>query len=63
MCKICNVTVDHIRRQNVSDHLQSKRQLEQAAEHKCEVAAGVTPKRQITLTGCVRQWYLMPKKI
>jgi len=52
MCKICNVTLDHIRRQTITDHLESTHHLEQAAKRKCEVAAGVTPKRQTTLAGC-----------
>lgn len=52
MCKICNLTLDHIRRQTITDHLQSKRHSEQSAKRKVEVDAGVTPKRQTTLAGC-----------
>jgi hypothetical protein len=41
MCKVCNITTDHISRQTVTDHLQSKRRLENAAKRKAEVDAGV----------------------
>jgi hypothetical protein len=52
MCKICNITVDHIRRQTITDHLHSKRHSQQTAKRKADTDAGITPKRQTTLAGC-----------
>jgi len=51
MCKICNITADHVRRQTITDHLQSKRHSQQTAKCKADSDAGITPKRQITLAG------------
>ena len=49
MCKICNITVDHVRRQTITDHLQSKRHSQQTAKCKADSDAGIMPKRQTTL--------------
>ena len=52
VCKVCNVNVDHVCRQTVSDHLQSKRHSERDLKRKAEITAGVTQIRQKTIIGC-----------
>lgn len=52
MCKICNITVDYVRRQSITDHLQSKRHSQQTAKRKADSDAKITPKRQTTLAIC-----------
>ena len=45
MCKISNVTVDHVRRHTITDHLRIvKRPSEQIAMRKADTDAGITPK-------------------
>ena len=52
MCKICNITVDYVRTQSITDHLQSKCHSQQTAKCKADSDAEITPKRQTTLAGC-----------
>jgi len=42
----------YVRRQSITDHLQSKRHSQQTAKRNADSDAGITPKRQTTLAGC-----------
>ncbi len=50
-CKLCNVTVDHIRRQTITDHINSKRYGDRI-KRQAEDAAGPPNKKQATIPGC-----------
>lgn len=50
-CRVCNRSVDHTRRQSITDHIASKK-------HKLQATAGVSEKRQCMLQDALQA----PKK-
>ena len=48
-CKVCNVAVDHVRRQTIVDHMDSKKHTGRLSARHGETSAV----RQSTITGCV----------
>jgi hypothetical protein len=53
MCKVCNVAVDHVRKQSITYHIQSKKHVSRG--QKRDVHAGDVPKRQTTMEGCMKR--------
>lgn len=53
MCKVCNVAVDHVRKQSITDHIQSKKHVSRGQKREADVQAGDVPKRQTTMEGCM----------
>lgn len=52
-CKPCNVVIDHVRRQTITDHITSKRHGERLKRQAEDTAAGLPAnKKQTTITGC-----------
>ena len=52
ICKVCNTPIDHVRKQTISDHLQSREQhTDHSLKRKAETDEGIASKRQTTVTG------------
>lgn len=55
-CKICNVPVDHVRRQTITDHLGTKKHTARENTRKRDASIeSSTSKRQSTINGCIER--------
>uniref|UniRef100_A0A8C4S9D8 Uncharacterized protein n=1 Tax=Erpetoichthys calabaricus TaxID=27687 RepID=A0A8C4S9D8_ERPCA len=55
-CKTCNEPVGHVRRQNITDHLGTKKLTERANKRQHDATNNpISSKRQSTITGCTER--------